>query len=170
LSLVQDIASPAQQLFPSACPYNAAYYNMYSKGDGLGWHFDKGEFGCVPPRKARWGRACCGLRVEEEQKEEVGAVGHAVGMPTTLLTYTRVSIRVAPCWRAMACDGLVPVARVNLILQESEAGGNFEYHHRTRDSTDAWAFDEVGRILAGDRSGVSTAGLRAGSLVIFSGR
>jgi len=121
------------------------------------------------------GRIVCGLRVEEEQKEEeqkeeVGAVGHAVGMPTTLLTYTRVSIRVAPCSRAMACDGLVPVARVNLILQESEAGGNFEYHHRTRDSTDAWAFDQVGRILAGDRSGVSTAGLRAGSLVIFSGR
>ena len=45
LSLVQDIASPEQQLYPSECPYNAAYYNMYSEGDGLGWHFDKGEFG-----------------------------------------------------------------------------------------------------------------------------
>ena len=29
----------------SACPYNAAYYNGFREGDGLGWHFDRSEFG-----------------------------------------------------------------------------------------------------------------------------
>jgi hypothetical protein len=29
----------------SGCPYNAAYYNVYHEGDGLGWHFDRSEFG-----------------------------------------------------------------------------------------------------------------------------
>ena len=32
-------------LYVSGCPYNAAYYNFYNTGDGLGWHFDKSEFG-----------------------------------------------------------------------------------------------------------------------------
>ncbi len=32
----------------SACPFNAAYYNAYAPGDGLGWHFDRSAFGvCV---------------------------------------------------------------------------------------------------------------------------
>ena len=35
-------------LYPSACPYNAAYYNSYGVGDGLGWHFDRSAFGvCI---------------------------------------------------------------------------------------------------------------------------
>ena len=29
----------------SGCPYNAAYYNVYYQGDGLGWHFDRSDFG-----------------------------------------------------------------------------------------------------------------------------
>lgn len=45
LSLVQQIVSPTRRLHLSECPFNAAYYNMYRAGDGLGWHFDKGEFG-----------------------------------------------------------------------------------------------------------------------------
>ena len=32
-------------IFLSACPYNAAYYNIYGVGDGLGWHFDRSFFG-----------------------------------------------------------------------------------------------------------------------------
>jgi len=34
-----------EQLYTSACPYNAAYYNRYDEGDGLGWHFDNSQFG-----------------------------------------------------------------------------------------------------------------------------
>ena len=61
-------------------------------------------------------------------------------------------------------------ASVNLILQGSEAGGLFEYHHDTRSNHDPWAFDRVKRILAGESTAVSSSGLRAGSLVVFSGR
>lgn len=50
LALVQAIASPEKELYRSACPYNAAYYNMYTEGDGLGWHFDRGEFGYASAR------------------------------------------------------------------------------------------------------------------------
>jgi hypothetical protein len=32
-------------LHRSACPFNAAMYNGYYDGDGLGWHFDRSEFG-----------------------------------------------------------------------------------------------------------------------------
>lgn len=32
-------------LHPSGCPYNGAYYNVFQQGDGLGWHFDRSEFG-----------------------------------------------------------------------------------------------------------------------------
>jgi hypothetical protein len=36
------------RLHLSACPFNAAYYNAYAPGDGLGWHFDRSAFGvCV---------------------------------------------------------------------------------------------------------------------------
>jgi len=32
-------------LYPSGCLYNAAYYNIFEEGDGLGWHFDRSHFG-----------------------------------------------------------------------------------------------------------------------------
>jgi hypothetical protein len=36
------------ELHLSACPFNAAYYNAYNVGDGLGWHFDRSAFGvCI---------------------------------------------------------------------------------------------------------------------------
>mgnify|MGYP005848282227 CR=1 FL=1 len=35
----------AHELFQSGCDYNAAYYNIYGPGDGLGWHFDRSDFG-----------------------------------------------------------------------------------------------------------------------------
>lgn len=36
------------ELYLSGCPYNAAYYNAYGVGDGLGWHFDRSAFGvCI---------------------------------------------------------------------------------------------------------------------------
>ena len=34
-----------QSIYESGCLYNAAYYNKYDAGDGLGWHFDRSEFG-----------------------------------------------------------------------------------------------------------------------------
>ena len=37
------VGVPALHL--SACPFNAAMYNGYYDGDGLGWHFDRSEFG-----------------------------------------------------------------------------------------------------------------------------
>jgi len=36
-----------RKIYPSACPYNAGYYNLYYDGDGLGWHFDKASFGVL---------------------------------------------------------------------------------------------------------------------------
>lgn len=32
-------------LYLSSCPFNAAYVNVYETGHGLGWHFDRSEFG-----------------------------------------------------------------------------------------------------------------------------
>lgn len=33
------------ELHLSICPFNSAMYNGYYDGDGLGWHFDRSEFG-----------------------------------------------------------------------------------------------------------------------------
>ena len=44
LELVQQTTGTSE-LHLSACPYNAAYFNEFSIGDGLGWHFDRSEFG-----------------------------------------------------------------------------------------------------------------------------
>lgn len=35
----------SEQLFISGDDYNSCYLNIYSKGDGLGWHFDNSAFG-----------------------------------------------------------------------------------------------------------------------------
>jgi hypothetical protein len=32
-------------IYRSGCPHNAAYYNIYDKGDQLGFHFDRSTFG-----------------------------------------------------------------------------------------------------------------------------
>ena len=32
-------------IYKSGCNYNAAYYNIFRDGDGLGWHFDRSDFG-----------------------------------------------------------------------------------------------------------------------------
>jgi hypothetical protein len=45
LAFVQAVACPTTPLFVSSDPYNGCFYNMYEKGDGLGYHFDVGEFG-----------------------------------------------------------------------------------------------------------------------------
>lgn len=42
--LMQDIVG-IEELHLSACPFNSVYYNQFSAGDGLGWHFDNSEFG-----------------------------------------------------------------------------------------------------------------------------
>jgi len=44
LALVKHTTA-VRELHLSACPYNAAYFNEFRKGDGLGWHFDRSEFG-----------------------------------------------------------------------------------------------------------------------------
>ena len=60
---------------------------------------------------------------------------------------------------------------VNLILQNPEKGGAFEYHPNTRSDDDPWAFERVEKILSGSTDGVEAAGdVRAGSLIIFAGR
>ena len=98
-------------------------YNGYYDGDGLGWHFDRSEFG------------------------------------------------------------------VNLVLQEPEAGGCFEYHRLTRSEEDLWAYSAVDGVLRAaaqqEQAQVQQAqqaqpaapggaervdGLAAGSLVFFAGR
>ena len=43
--IVDDGTSNDTELFLSGCPHNAAYYNIYNDGDGLGWHFDRSDFG-----------------------------------------------------------------------------------------------------------------------------
>ena len=40
-----DSTNNSAELYFSACPYNAAYYNIYREGHGLGWHFDRSAFG-----------------------------------------------------------------------------------------------------------------------------
>jgi hypothetical protein len=93
---------------------SAGYINTFERDDGLGWHFDRSEFG------------------------------------------------------------------VNIVLQQPASGGRFELHHNTRSAADEWAFDTVERILNTPPGGrhpesvqppVDTASdVRAGSLVVFSGR
>lgn len=51
------------------------------------------------------------------------------------------------------------------MLQNPQQGGTFEYHPNTRSESDAWAFDEVARILKGNMEGVDAATeARAGQL------
>ena len=40
-----DDGEQQQSIYESGCLYNAAYYNKYDAGDGLGWHFDRSKFG-----------------------------------------------------------------------------------------------------------------------------
>ena len=42
---IRDNEDDTYTLYESGCKYNAAYYNIYNPGDGLGWHFDRSEFG-----------------------------------------------------------------------------------------------------------------------------
>jgi hypothetical protein len=110
------------ELHPSACPFNAGYYNIFRKGDGLGWHFDHSDFG------------------------------------------------------------------VNLVLQQPDAGsgGEFQFHHNTREAGSGASGDvdppilssypAVGAILeqgidADITPPVTVAhDITVGSLVIFAGR
>jgi len=44
LELVQQVVG-VDRLYRSTCSYNAAYFNIFNQGDGLGWHFDRSAFG-----------------------------------------------------------------------------------------------------------------------------
>ena len=65
----EEASSSAEQdheLFLSGCPYNSAYYNIYGIDDGLGWHFDRSEFGVnlelQPAQKGGNFELCYGTR------------------------------------------------------------------------------------------------------------
>lgn len=45
ISFLSNVLNTSKPLYKSACEYNAAYYNIFHKGDGLGWHFDRSDFG-----------------------------------------------------------------------------------------------------------------------------
>lgn len=44
MSLIQTVTG-LEKVYTSSCPYNAAYLNVYADTHGLGWHFDRSEFG-----------------------------------------------------------------------------------------------------------------------------
>jgi hypothetical protein len=58
---------------------------------------------------------------------------------------------------------------VSLAIQSAEAGGDFEVAPRIR-STDDERYDEVARVLAGDRARVETLAMTPGTLLVFEGR
>lgn len=58
---------------------------------------------------------------------------------------------------------------VSLALQDADEGGDFEVAPRIRDAGDEH-FDEVARVLAGDRSRVVTLPMTPGTLLVFAGR
>jgi hypothetical protein len=58
---------------------------------------------------------------------------------------------------------------VSLAIQSAEEGGDFEVVPRIR-SADDERYEEVSAVLHGDRTGVETLPLRAGTLLVFEGR
>lgn len=58
---------------------------------------------------------------------------------------------------------------VSLALQDSDEGGDFEVASMIR-SADDERYDEVARVLAGDRSDVVTLPMTPGTLLVFAGR
>lgn len=44
VELVQRVVG-LDRIYASACPFNSAYLNVFEDGHGLGWHFDRSEFG-----------------------------------------------------------------------------------------------------------------------------
>ncbi len=58
---------------------------------------------------------------------------------------------------------------VSLAIQSAESGGDFEVVPRIRNADDE-RYEDVATVLAGDRSGVETLPMRAGTLLIFEGR
>jgi len=58
---------------------------------------------------------------------------------------------------------------VSIPVQDGESGGKYEYVYNLRTSTDE-NFDEVRKVLEGDRSRVQVLNTPAGSLVLFEGR
>lgn len=58
---------------------------------------------------------------------------------------------------------------ITMLLKQAESGGNFEYVPNLRTPTDE-CYEEVKKVLAGDRSRVKPLPLQAGDLQIFLGR
>ena len=60
---------------------------------------------------------------------------------------------------------------INLILQKSGEGGEFEYYHNTRSNEDMYSFNNVNNIINNNTNNNNTINeLNAGSLVIFAGK
>jgi hypothetical protein len=58
---------------------------------------------------------------------------------------------------------------VSLAVRDADEGGDFEVAPRIRRPDDE-CYDDVGRVLAGDRDGVITLPMNPGTLLIFEGR
>ena len=58
---------------------------------------------------------------------------------------------------------------VSLALQDAETGGDFEVAPRIRTEHDEH-YDDVARVLAGDRSGLTVQPMTPGTLLVFAGR
>ena len=58
---------------------------------------------------------------------------------------------------------------VSLAIQSAEGGGDFEVVPRLRTAEDE-CYDDVAAVLDGDRAGVETLPMRAGTLLVFEGR
>jgi hypothetical protein len=58
---------------------------------------------------------------------------------------------------------------VSIPVQDCESGGKYEYVYNLRSAADE-NYDEVGKVLRGDRSRVQVLNTPAGSLVLFEGR
>ena len=67
-------------------------------------------------------------------------------------------------WHFDSCDFVVSIP-----IQEAESGGVFEFSKNIR-SFDNENFEQVARLLRGDRSSVQTLTAPAGSLILFKGR
>src|SRR4029077_8439358 len=58
---------------------------------------------------------------------------------------------------------------VSLALQDADEGGDFEVAPRIRDADDE-RYDDVARVLAGDREGLTVQPMTPGTLLVFAGR
>ena len=146
-------------------------YNGYYDTDGLGWHFDRSEFGV-------------NLVLQAPSSRHQGMDSQT--------THPHCSPSLPPLTAALSppycCCSRPRHTTRHLLPQEPSSGGDFDYHRLTRSEADPWAYAAVGDVLrtaaearggagGGAASAASAAsaaervaGVAAGSLVFFAGR